>query len=101
MIIDRHWVVQGHRAQNGGVVIDIVLRRGTSSPNDDGSGVWISGSHSMCEVQGRRVDGGRASISFVHLVNRDTEARMVVRRASIIDVGGIACQSSTCEQNGN
>lgn len=43
----------------------------------------------MGEVQLRRIVRCGTPVASVHLVNRDAEPRMVVRRASVVEIAGV------------
>ena len=52
----------------------------------------------MGEVQLRRIVSGGPSVALVHLVNRDAEPRMVVRRASVVEIASVRGHSNACQR---
>ena len=54
----------------------------------------------MGEIQACSIKRGRASVAFVDLVYGYPKAWVIVRRAAVIDIGGIACKGGTCKRYG-
>ena len=55
----------------------------------------------MGKIQVGGIDRSRTSIPLIDFVYRNTEARVIMGRASIIDVGSITCECGACESSGS
>lgn len=103
ILVDRHRVVQWVIPRNGAIVVDIILRRRAPGPDDDRVRIRVARCNSMSEIKLGCSESSSRIVSFIDLVSSatersrprftyltdaDTQARMVMRWATVVEVTG-------------
>jgi len=101
VIVDRNRIVQGHIARYGGIAIIVVGHGSASRPDDDGIRIGISRSYAVSEVELARGVRSSAGIAFVDFVDGDSQAWMIPRGASIVEITCVGGNSRACEGQGS